>query len=167
MEAAIRTAYYVLAGKEMESFDIEAVRGITGIKEASLTVPTKDFGDLQLNVVVAHGLGNARKVMEWIESGEKNYHFVEIMACPGGCVGGGGQPYGSSIADRARRGISLYKEDKSLPKRCSHQNDEVMECYKEYLGEPNSPKAHKLLHTNYFERSKMNGEAVKAVTHKH
>lgn len=166
MEAAIRTAYYVLVGEEMGNLDIEVVRGITGIKEASLTVPTKDFGELKLNVVVAHGLGNARKVMEWIESGEKEYHFVEIMACPGGCVGGGGQPYGSSIADRARRGISLYKEDKNMEKRCSHENDEVMKCYADFLSEPNSKKAHKLLHTNYFERNKMSGEVVKEVTHK-
>ncbi len=167
MEAAIRTAYYVLVGKELDNLDIQAVRGITGIKEASLTVPTKELGDVELNVCVAHGLGNARKVMEWIQSGEKNYHFVEIMACPGGCVGGGGQPYGSSIADRARRGLSLYKEDKDLPARCSHQNEDVMKCYRDFLDAPNSEKAHKLLHTYYFERNAMSGEATKEVTHKH
>lgn len=167
MEAAIRTAYSLLVGEEMGNLDIEAVRGITGIKEASINVPTKDFGDITLNVVVAHGLGNARKVMEWIESGEKEYHFVEIMACPGGCVGGGGQPYGSSIADRARRGMSLYKEDKSMEKRCSHENPDVLKCYADFLVEPGSKKAHNLLHTKYFERSKMSGEAIKEATNKH
>ncbi len=167
MEAAIRTAYFVLVGKELDDLDIKAVRGMTGIKEATLTIPTKDFGEIKLNVVVAHGLSNARQVMEWVESGEKDYHFIEIMACPGGCVGGGGQPYGSSIADRARRGISLYKEDKDLPKRCSHQNPDVNKCYEDFLGKPNSEKAHKLLHTNYFERSKLNGEIIREITHKH
>lgn len=167
MEAAIRTAYYVLVGKELENLNVEGVRGITGIKEASLKVPTKDYGELTLNVVVAHGLGNARKVMEWIESGEKEYHFVEIMACPGGCVGGGGQPYGSSIADRARRGMSLYKEDKNMDLRVSHGNPDVIKCYEDFLGEPNSKTAHKYLHTNYFQRNKMSGEAEKAVTQKH
>ena len=166
MEAAVRTAYAVLSGTEMADLNLMPVRGMAGIKEADLVVPLAGGGELPLHVAVAHGLGNARKLMERIVAGEV-FHFVEIMACPGGCVGGGGQPFGSSIADRARRGQSLYKEDAGLAKRTSHSNSEVMKAYADFLGEPNSPKAHKLLHTNYFERSKFSGDCVKAVTHKH
>lgn len=167
MQAAVRTAYYVLTGREMDNLNVEAVRGMKGVKEASLTIPTKDLGEVSLNVAVAHGLGNARKLMEKVVSGEKEYHFIEVMACPGGCVGGGGQPFGSSLADRARRGMSLYKEDSDLPLRCSHQNPAVNKAYESYLGEPNSEKAHKLLHTYYFQRSTANGQTQKEVTHKH
>lgn len=174
MEAAVRTAYAVLAGVDMPDVNIEAVRGMDGIKEATLTIPlneeySKALGikELPVNVAVAHGLGNARTLMERVESGEKQYHFIEVMGCPGGCVGGGGQPYGSSIADRARRGQSLYKEDAKLVLRCSHHNDQVMDCYRDFLGSPASEKAHKLLHTNYFERSKINGEILRETTHKH
>ena len=174
MEAAVRTAYAVLSGQDLPDVNINAVRGMDGIKEATVTIPLSDdfssdlgIKELPVNVAVAHGLGNARKLMEKVESGEKDYHFIEIMACPGGCVGGGGQPFGSSIADRARRGQSLYKEDASMDIRCSHHNDEVMKCYADYIGEPNSEKAHKLLHTYYFKRSKLSGSAEEAVTHKH
>jgi len=166
MEAAVRTAYFVLAGQEMENMNLAPVRGMNGIKEAELTIPLKDGGELPLKVAVAHGLGNARKLMERLVNGEE-FHFIEIMACPGGCVGGGGQPFGSSIADRARRGLSLYKEDENAQKRTSHSNSEVMKAYADFLIEPNSPKAHKLLHTNYFERSLATGDCLKAVTHKH
>ena len=124
MEAAIRTAYYFLTGKNLEKLDIQEVRGIQGIKEASLEIPTKEYGNLKINVAVVHGLGNARKLFEKIKNKEKEYHFIEIMACTGGCVGGGGQPYGSTIADKARRGQALYKEDSALPLRCSHDNPE-------------------------------------------
>lgn len=174
MEAAVRTAYAVLSGQDMPDVDITAVRGMEGIKEATLTIPLCEkfstalgVKELPVNVAVAHGLGNARKLLERVREGKKQYHFIEIMGCPGGCVGGGGQPYGSSIADRARRGLSLYKEDANLAIRCSHHNDQVMNCYAEFLGEPSSEKAHKLLHTNYFERSKVTGEAIRATTHKH
>lgn len=167
MEAAVRTAYAALSGEDMPDVNINAVRGMVGIKEASLTIPLKDGGELPVNVAVAHGLGNARKLMAAVEKGEKQYHFIEIMACPGGCVGGGGQPFGSSIADRARRGQSLYKEDATMELRCSHHNDQVMDCYRDFLGEPNSEKAHKLLHTYYSKRSKLNGDAEEVITHKH
>lgn len=168
MEAAIRSAYTLITGEELENIDICAVRGFEGIKEATINIP--GFGDLK--VAVAHGLGNARKVMDRVraslaETGESPWHFIEIMACPGGCVGGGGQPYGNDIASRARRGLALYEEDCSLPVRKSHQNPEVQRIYEKYLGAPNSPLAHKLLHTNYFKRSVSDGSVVAEATKKH
>jgi len=168
MEAAIRSAYTLVTGQELENVDIQAVRGLEGVKEA--TIPVPGFGDLK--VAVAHGLSNARKVMDRVReglktTGESPWHFIEIMACPGGCVGGGGQPYGNDIASRARRGLALYEEDRSLPVRKSHQNPEVLKIYERFLGAPNSPLAHKLLHTHYFKRSISNGQVVEEVTHKH
>ena len=168
MEAAIRSAYTLVTGEELENVDIEGVRGLEGVKEASVDVP--GFGTLK--VAVAHGLGNARKVMDRVREGlktkgESPWHFIEIMACPGGCVGGGGQPYGNDIASRARRGLALYEEDRSLPVRKSHQNPEVQKVYERFLGAPNSPLAQKLLHTYYFRRSISNGQVIEEVTHKH
>jgi NADH-quinone oxidoreductase subunit G len=168
MEAAIRSAYTLVTGEELENVEILGVRGLEGVKEASVNVP--GFGDLK--VAVAHGLGNARKVMDRVReglktNGESPWHFIEIMACPGGCVGGGGQPYGNDIASRARRGLALYEEDRSLPVRKSHQNPEVQKIYERFLGAPNSPLAQKLLHTYYFRRSISNGQVVEEVTHKH
>lgn len=168
MEAAIRSAYFLVTNTELENLDIQAVRGLEGVKEAALEVP--GFGELR--VAVAHGLSNARKVMDQVReglatTGESPWHFIEIMACPGGCVGGGGQPYGNDIASRARRGLALYEEDKSLPVRKSHHNPEVTRIYERFLGEPNSPLAQKLLHTHYFERSIYTGQVIKEATHKH
>jgi NADH-quinone oxidoreductase subunit G len=168
MEAALRSAYFLVTGTELEDVEIKAVRGLEGVKEA--TVPIPGFGDL--NIAVAHGLSNARIVMDKIreglaKDGVSPYHFVEIMACPGGCVGGGGQPYGNDIASRARRGLALYAEDKSLPIRRSHHNPEVTRIYERFLGAPNSPLALKLLHTYYFKRSVNSGQVVEQVTHKH
>jgi len=168
MEAAIRSAYTLVTGQELEDIDIKAVRGLQGVKEA--TIPVPGFGDLK--VAVGHGLGNARYIMDKIRTGLANdgvspYHFVEIMACPGGCVGGGGQPYGNNMAMRARRGEGLYTEDKGLPVRKSHHNPEVKLIYEKFLGKPNSPLAHKLLHTHYFQRSQTTGKVEKEVTHKH
>ncbi len=168
MEAAIRSAYTLVTGEELENFEITAVRGLQGVKEA--TIPVPGFGDLR--VAVAHGLSNARIVMDRVREGlatkgESPWHFIEIMACPGGCVGGGGQPYGNDIASRARRGLALYEEDRSLPVRKSHHNPEVKRIYERFLGEPNSPLAHKLLHTHYFKRSVNNGQVVEEATHKH
>jgi len=167
MEAAIRSAYYLITGKDLTNVDIAPVRGMEGVKEAEV-----DIEGLKLKVAVAHGLGNARALLNKVkkqieETGKSEYGFIEIMACPGGCVGGGGQPYGSSIAKRARRGQGLYAEDHGLAKRCSHHNEAILKCYKDFLGEPASKKAHKLLHTNYFGRSKVSGEAVDELTHKH
>jgi NADH-quinone oxidoreductase subunit G len=168
MEAAIRSAYFLVTKTELEDIDIKAVRGLQGVKEATINVP--GFGDLR--VAVAHGLSNARKVMDQVReglatTGESPWHFIEIMACPGGCVGGGGQPFGNDIADRARRGEALYKEDRELEIRRSHHNPEVQKIYKEFLGEPLSEKALKLLHTFYFERNQYTGQVVKEATHKH
>ncbi len=168
MEAALRSAYFLITGTELEDVEIKAVRGLVGVKEA--VVPIPGFGDLR--IAVAHGLSNARIVMDKIRAGLAKdgvspYHFVEIMACPGGCVGGGGQPYGNDLAMRARRGESLYAEDKSLPVRRSHQNPEVARIYERFLGAPNSPLALKLLHTYYFKRSVSNGQITEQATHKH
>jgi len=168
MEAAIRSAYTLVTGEELEDIEIVGVRGLEGVKEATVNVP--GFGDLR--VCVAHGLGNARFVMDKVReglktTGESPWHFIEIMACPGGCVGGGGQPYGNDIASRARRGLALYEEDRNLPVRKSHHNPEVTRIYERFLGAPNSPLAHKLLHTHYFKRSISNGQVVEEATHKH
>ncbi|MCB5261137.1 MAG: [FeFe] hydrogenase, group A [Candidatus Cloacimonetes bacterium] len=168
MEAAIRSAYTLVTGEELENVNIMAVRGMEGVKEATVNIP--GFGDLK--VAVAHGLGNARKVMDQVREGlktkgESPWHFIEIMACPGGCVGGGGQPFGNDIASRARRGLALYEEDRSLPVRKSHHNPEVLKVYEKFLGAPNSELAHKLLHTHYFKRSISTGQVVEEATHKH
>ncbi len=175
MEAAVRSAYFLLVGENLPSLDVEVVRGMEGIKEATLTIPTKELGDLPIKVAVAHGLGNARKLMEKVraqikETGKSEYAFIEIMACPGGCVGGGGQPYGSDLARRARRGQGLYNEDKDLKMRQSHENPGVMGedgIYTKFLGQPGSKMAHKLLHTCYWERCAQQGAITKQVTHKH
>ena len=167
MEAAVRSAYYLLTNEDMESMDIEPVRGMEGVKEAEL-----EIAGTKLKVAVAHGLGNARKILDKVkkqldENGESEYAFVEIMACPGGCVGGGGQPYHSSIAMRARRGEGLYQEDSELPERASHHNKAILKLYEEFLGEPGSEKAHKLLHTNYFKRSVLTGKSIEEATKSH
>ncbi len=164
MEAALRSGYYLITGEELEDIDIKAVRGMAGVKEATINI-----NDLPVKVGVAHGLGNARKILDKIsqelkETSKSSYHFVEIMACPGGCVGGGGQPSESSFAMRARRGESLYKEDSDLPLRKSHQNEAVLKCYEEFLGKPASEKAHHLLHTHYYKRDKVKGQAVEKIT---
>ncbi len=168
MEAAIRSAYTLVTGQELDAIDIQSVRGLVGVKEA--TIPVPGFGDLR--VAVAHGLSNARILMDAVReglktTGESPWHFIEIMACPGGCVGGGGQPYGNDMASRARRGLALYEEDASLPVRKSHHNPEVARIYERYLGSPNSELAHKLLHTHYFKRSVYNGQITEEATHKH
>jgi len=175
MEAAIRSAWFLLTGKNLEQLDVEAVRGMEGIKEAELVIPTAELGELPVKVAVAHGLGNARKLLDKVraqikETGKSEYAFIEIMACPGGCVGGGGQPYGSTLARRARRGEGLYKEDVSLKFRQSHENPGVMGpdgIYAKFLGEPLGEKSHKLLHTCYWERCRRQGAATRQVTHKH
>jgi NADH-quinone oxidoreductase subunit G len=147
MEAALRTAYKLITGKELEHFDIEPVRGMEGVKTASV-----DANGLIVKVAVAHGLGNARKLLDEIRAGKSPYHFIEIMACPGGCVGGGGQPIGFDMVLRSLRGQTLYKEDKSLPTRKSHQNPAIQEVYADFLKEPLGEKSHHLLHTQYTPR---------------
>jgi len=156
MEAALRTVVDVVTGDDLENIEYKAVRGIEGVKEATL-----DIGDLTVNVAIAHGTANASKILEKIKSGEKDYHFIEIMACPGGCVNGGGQPFvnaetRNSIDIRVKRAQVLYDEDAGLPLRKSHKNPEIQALYSEYLGEPNGHKAHELLHTHYIKREKYN-----------
>jgi NADH-quinone oxidoreductase subunit G len=160
MEAALRSAYFLITGKELENPDILAVRGMAGIKEAEV-----DVDGLKLKIAVAHGLGNARKLLDKVSeqiatTGKSEYHIIEVMACPGGCVGGGGQPWGSDMARRARRGLSLYAEDKSLPLRRSHENPSIKAIYEKYLGQPYSGKSHHLLHTHYSKRSPVDGKVI-------
>jgi len=152
MEAAVRTVYEILEGKPLAEINLTAVRGIEGVKEATLEV-----AGISLNVAVASGLSNARRLMEKVRSGEKQYHFIEVMACPGGCVNGGGQPIQSATIRnwndlRTLRGEAIYAEDASLPIRKSHENPVVTRMYEEFLGKPGSHKAHHLLHTHYAPR---------------
>lgn len=159
MEAALRTAYEIVTGREVpfDNLNIVPVRGMEGVKEATVKIEgcKKEWSFLEgaeLSVAIAHGLTNADKVMSAIVRGEANYHFVEIMACPGGCIGGGGQPIPTNADIRQRRVDAIYAEDMSMAIRKSHENPEVVAVYKDFLGEPNSHKAHELLHTKYVER---------------
>ncbi len=150
MEAALRTAYETVTGKPCEQLDFVEVRGVEGVKESAI-----ELGGMTLNVAVANGLQNAKNLLNRVESGEKQYHMVEVMACPGGCIGGGGQPYpppGMHIMDASllrMRAKALYTIDGQKKIRKSHENPFIKQLYREYLGEPNSPKAHELLHTRY------------------
>ncbi len=150
MEAALRTAYEVATGKALTNIEFAAVRGLEGIKEA--TIPVEGIGDVR--VAVAHGLGNARKLVERVKEGKTTYHFIEIMACPGGCVGGGGQPIPVNNEIRALRARALYMEDEHLTYRKSHENPAIKRVYEEFLGEPLGERSHHLLHTHYIPRSK-------------
>jgi len=159
MEAAIRTAYEIVTGKPVpfDNLNITPVRGMEGVKEASLKIEgcLKEWSFLEgveLKVAIAHGLTNADKVMRSISAGKADYHFVEIMACPGGCIGGGGQPIPTNMEIRQKRIDAIYEEDMSLPVRKSHENPEIIQLYNDFLEKPNSHKAHELLHTHYIER---------------
>ena len=158
MEAALRTVYYVLTGKEHEGIKFEAVRGFDGIREASI-----DINGTVVNVAIAHGMKNAKVLLDDIRAGKSKYHFIEIMGCPGGCIAGGGQPIVRScflpnedddILDtyKEKRAKALYSEDERLVLRQSHNNPQIKALYDEFLGEPNSHKAHELLHTTYKAR---------------
>ena len=150
MEAALRTAYELYTGKELPRLEFEAVRGeVGGIREA-----TVDLDGTPLKVAVANGLKNAEEVIRRIESGEADYLFVEIMACPGGCIGGGGQPIGTDNAKRQARIKALYALDESLPLRKSHENPDIKTIYEEFFDHPLSHKSHELLHTTYAARPK-------------
>ncbi|MCI8501202.1 MAG: 2Fe-2S iron-sulfur cluster binding domain-containing protein [Oscillospiraceae bacterium] len=152
MEAALRTAVEKLTGEELKALDFTEVRGTAGIKEATYNVAGMD-----VNVAVASGLANARALLEDVKAGRKNYHFIEIMACPGGCVNGGGQPtQPASVRNfvdlRAERAKAIYEEDQNLPVRKSHENPMIKKIYDEFFGEPGSHKAHHILHTQYVDR---------------
>ncbi|MCL1949341.1 MAG: NADH-dependent [FeFe] hydrogenase, group A6 [Turicibacter sp.] len=156
MEAAVRTVADVLEGKDLDLLEFTALRGVDGIKEASVEVAGNTY-----NLAVAHGTANAKKLMEMIQNKEKDYHFIEIMGCSGGCVNGGGQPYVPAfdklgVDVRSQRAKALYTEDESAPLRKSHQNPQVKKLYDDFLGEPNSHLAHELLHTHYHQRQKFN-----------
>jgi len=160
MEAALRSAYHLATGRELENLDITPVRGMKGVKEAEI-----DMEGTKIKVAVAHSCGKARELLNKVtdqleKEGKCEYQFIEVMACPGGCVGGGGQSWGSNMAKRARRGQSLYAEDKSLPYRRSHENPSVKAVYEKFLEKPNSEKAHNLLHTHYYKRSKVDGKII-------
>ncbi|MFW6365788.1 MAG: NADH-dependent [FeFe] hydrogenase, group A6 [Spirochaetota bacterium] len=152
MEAALRTAYELQTGKTLDAIEFESVRGLDGVKRASV-----HLDGTEVRVAVASGLGNARELMMEVEkarrSGELPYHFIEIMACTGGCVGGGGQPLRNGMEERTRRIEGLYTEDKNRTIRKSHENPEVLGLYREFLKEPGSDIAHSLLHTHYRDRS--------------
>ena len=154
MEAALRTVADVLTGQDMDKIEYEDVRGLEGIKEA-----TVDIAGMEIKIAIAHGTANAGKLLDAIRRGEKNYHFIEIMGCPGGCVTGGGQPYVDSRAryevdPRAARARATYGVDRDMPIRQSHKNPSVKKLYEEFLGEPCGHKSHELLHTHYVDRSK-------------
>ena len=149
MEAALRTAYEIHTGKTLEKVEFTEVRGMEGVRSASI-----DMDGFELKVGIAHGLGNARRMLEDIRSGKSEYHAIEIMACPGGCIGGGGQPlhHGNVEILKARQ-KALYEEDANKPLRKSHENPDIQKLYEEFLGKPLSEKSHQLLHTHYFNKS--------------
>lgn len=154
MEAALRTAVEKLSGEELKSLDFTEVRGTDGIKEASYTV-----NGMEVKVCVVSGLANANTIMEKVKNGTADYHFIEIMGCPGGCVNGGGQPIQHAVVRnfvdlKARRAAALYEADKDMPLRKSHESEAVKRLYAEFLGEPGSHKAHEVLHTSYVARPK-------------
>ena len=151
LEAALRTAYEWITGKELEQVEFTQLRGIRGIKEASVPI-----GDMNIHVAVASGLGNARKLLEDIRSGDKMYHAIEIMACPGGCIDGGGQPFHHGhIEIIQKRARALFSEDEDKKLRKSHLNPAIQKLYAEFLGEPHGELAKKLLHTSYTKRPRM------------
>ena len=156
MEAALRTAAEAITGKELENVEFTEVRGMEGVKEA-----TYKLGDMDVKVAVASGTKNAKVIMDKIKDSTADYTFVEIMGCPGGCINGGGQPVQPAsvrnfVDYKTLRANALYENDKSRPHRKSHENEDVQEVYREFLGEPNSHKAHEILHTSYVKRSMFN-----------
>lgn len=161
MEAALRTAWEIVTGREIPfpNLEVLAVRGMEGIKEAVIKIEgTVDdwrfLEGVELRVAIAHGLANAGQLMKAIESGKANYHFIEIMACPGGCLGGGGQPIPTNLTIRELRTEGIYDEDRSLKVRKSHENPEVQKIYQDFLKEPLGHKSHELLHTHYVKRKR-------------
>ena len=152
MEAAIRTAYFMVTGKELDKAEIKEIRGLKGIKEVKLTVPVPGQGNVELGVAVASGLSNARQLIEEIKAGRKDLHFIEVMTCPGGCIAGGGQPYGTDLDSVRARMQALYKIDRDESIRTSHGNPSIQRLYKEFLGKPLGEKSHHLLHTRYAKR---------------
>lgn len=150
IEAAVRTAYELYTGKTLDKVDFKQLRGLEGIREATI-----DFNGTPINIGIAHGLGKARQLLESIRKGESKFHAIEIMACPGGCIGGGGQPLHHGQLDILKKRMeAIYREDAGKTLRKSHENPYILKLYEEFLGKPMSDKAHKLLHTHYVNKSK-------------
>jgi iron-only hydrogenase group A len=147
MEAAVRTAHFLLTGKELENLEIRPLRGIKGTKELRAKI-----GDLEVGAAVVSGLGNARQLLDQLRAGRKDLHFIEVMTCPGGCINGGGQPLGADLEAVKARMQALYKIDRDEAVRVSHKNTEVKRLYDDFLGQPLGEKSHKLLHTHYAKR---------------
>jgi iron-only hydrogenase group A len=150
MEAALRTAYYKLSGKELDKLEMTDIRGNIGVKESSVII-----NGTTVNVAVVNGIGNVSAILDEIERGESNYHFIEVMACPGGCINGGGQPIHQKPEKIKKRIQTLYEIDSNMKNRRSHENESVKKIYKEFLGEPNGNLAHEILHTTYVNRKKI------------
>ena len=149
IEAATRTAYELFTKKTLDKVDFTELRGMEGVREA-----TVDFNGTPIHIGIAHGLGNARKLLDKVKEGKEFFHAIEVMACPGGCVGGAGQPYHHGDFSKVEKRLAaVYEEDKEKPIRKSHENPYIQQLYKEYLGEPCGEKAHHLLHTHYFDKS--------------
>lgn len=149
MEAALRTVYEVLTGDELKDLNFRQVRGLDGVKEAEIQI-----GENKLSVAVIHGLGHVKELLEVVSKGQSPYQFIEVMCCPGGCIGGGGQPISKDPEVLKKRIEGLYREDEGLPIRKSHENPDVQELYREFLHEPLGHKSHELLHTHYRNRKK-------------
>lgn len=149
MEAALRTVYFKVTGEELASIDYTPVRGMAWLKEAEV-----DLGEAKVRIAVVHGLANAEKVAQDIKAGKCHFDFIEVMACPGGCINGGGTPrlHNTYLSRNEKRMAGIYAVDANRPLRQSHKNPEVIRLYDEFLGEPNSHKAHELLHTHYSDR---------------
>jgi len=147
MEAAVRTAHFLLTGNEMADLKIEAVRGLTGVKEVRVKI-----GELEVGAAVVSGLGNARALMDQLRAGRKDLHFIEVMTCPGGCINGGGQPIGANIDSVRARMQALYRIDRDETLRVSHRNQWITRLYDEFLGQPLGETSHRLLHTHYSRR---------------
>jgi len=149
MEAAVRTVYEVVNKEELKSLDFKGLRGLDGIKEATVTL-----GGQEVKVAVCHTLSKARILAEQVKNGTSPYAFIEVMACPGGCIGGGGQPYGTVNKIRSKRIDATYNVDKDMPIRKSHENPAIKSIYENYLEKPLGHKSHHLLHTTYTSRNK-------------
>ena len=149
IEAATRTAYELFTGKNLSNVNFTELRGMEGVRETTI-----DFNGTPIHIGIAHGLGNARKLLDRVKEGKELFHAIEVMACPGGCVGGAGQPYHHGDFSKVeKRFKAIYDEDEEKPLRKSHENPYIQQLYKEYLGQPCGEKSHHLLHTHYFDKS--------------
>ena len=153
MEAALRSAYFLITKEDLEDVNFMDVRGLEGVKSAEI-----DIKGTKVRIAVAHQMGNVEALLNQIRDAEKNgeetpYHFIEVMACRGGCIGGGGQPHGATDEIRLKRTAGIYSDDEKSVTRCSHHNPQITKIYKDFLGAPLSHKAHELLHTDYKERA--------------